>query len=93
MITLQEAKTHCRIDGDDSDAELATMIDTASAHISNYLEVEPPYTVATAPAPVKSAALLWVAELYEHREAQSETVLYSNRTFLALLNPYRAMAI
>ncbi|MEO8408874.1 MAG: head-tail connector protein [Oxalobacteraceae bacterium] len=93
MITLTEAKTHCRIDGTDSDTELATMIDTATAHISNYLEVAPPYDATTAPAPVKSAALLMVADLYENREAQTERPLTENRAFALLLNPYRAMDV
>ncbi len=89
MITLLEAKAHCRIDGDDDDAELTAMMAAAAAHVENYLNVLPD----PVPAPVKAAALLLVADLYEHRESQTEAVLYSNRTFMALLNPYRAMDV
>ncbi len=89
MITLEEAKTHCRIDGNDSDAELAAMMAAAAAHVENYLNGLPD----PIPAPIKAAALLLVADLYEHRESQTEAVLYTNRTFMALLNPYRAMDV
>lgn len=90
MITLQEAKTHCRIDGDDNDTELTTMIAAATAHVENYIGVVYP---GEAPAPVKSAALLLVGDLFENREAQSDTAMYTNRTFIQLLNPYRMMDI
>jgi uncharacterized phage protein (predicted DNA packaging) len=89
MITLQEAKTHCRIDGDDDDAELTAFIAAAGAHVENYLGVT--YT-DQAPAPVKAACALLVSDLYEHRESQVERPLTPNRTFCALLDPYRAMA-
>jgi uncharacterized phage protein (predicted DNA packaging) len=90
MITLQEAKTHCRIDGDESDAELTAMIAAAGAHVENYLGVT--YTDDLAPAPVKAACCLLVSGLYEQREHQTERPLTPNRTFCALLDPYRAMA-
>lgn len=89
MITLAEAKAHCRIDGNDSDTELTAMIAAAEAHVENYLNVLPD----PVPAPVKAAALLLVADLFEHRESQSEIALYANRAFFQLLNPYRAMEV
>ena len=46
----------------------------------------------TAPAPVKSAALLLVGSLYEQRESQGERPYNKNPTFEALLNPYRVHA-
>ncbi len=88
MITLQEAKTHCRIDGDDDDAELTAFIAASSAHVENYLGVT--YS-DQAPAPVKAACCLLVSDLFEHRESQVERPLTPNRTFCALLDPYRAM--
>ncbi|MGB7194898.1 MAG: head-tail connector protein [Collimonas pratensis] len=93
MITLQEAKEHMKVDDDiHDDAEITAMIATAHAHIENYLE----RTFSAGddvPAPIKSAALLLVGELYEYREAQADVALYTNRTFSLLLNPYRTMAI
>lgn len=38
---------------------------------------------------MKSAALLLVADLYEHREAQTDRPLTDNRAFARLLAPYR----
>ena len=38
---------------------------------------------------MKSAALLLVGTLYEHRESQGDRQLYKNPAFEALLNPYR----
>jgi hypothetical protein len=46
---------------------------------------------STAAAPIKSAALLMVADLYENREAQTERQRYRNTTYERLLNPYREM--
>jgi hypothetical protein len=91
MISLEEAKTHIRVIGTDDDAEITAMIATATAHVENYLETA--YTAETAPAPVKSAALLLVGDLYENREAQSDRPLIENRTFAQLLNPYRMTAV
>jgi uncharacterized phage protein (predicted DNA packaging) len=91
MITLEEAKTHLRVDLVEDDDAILAMIETATAHIQNYTGIE--YNTVDAPAPVKSAALLLVGDLYEHREAQSDTAIYTNRTFLQLLNPYRAMSL
>ena len=90
MITLTEAKAHLRVSGDDDDTEITAMIDTAEAHVENFLGAP----VATpAPAPIKSAALLCVADLYENRESQTDRPLTENKTFCALLNPYRAMEV
>jgi hypothetical protein len=90
MITLAEAKTHIRVDGTDSDTEITAMIATAKAHVENYLGVA---YAGAAPAPVKSAALLLVGDLYENREAQTDRPLTENRAFVQLLNPYRAMEV
>jgi hypothetical protein len=51
MITLTEAKAHCRITGEESDAEIAAFIAAAGAHVENYLGVT--YAPGEAPAPVK----------------------------------------
>lgn len=89
MITLEEAKAHIRVTGTDDDTEITAMIATAKAHVENYVGVT--YT-DDAPAPVKSAALLMVGDLYENREAQSDRPLTENKAFDRLLAPYRVMA-
>ena len=90
LLTLDEAKLHCRIDHNDEDALLGALIATATTAVADYLNVT---TVdSTAPAPVKSAALLLVGTLYEQRESQGDRQFYKNPTFENLLNPYRVHA-
>ena len=91
LLTLDEAKLHCRIDHNDEDTLVNALIATATAAVSEYLNAEAPVD-STAPAPVKSAALLLVGNLYEQRESQSDRMLYKNPTYEALLNPYRVHA-
>lgn len=91
MITLNEAKQHIRVDVTDDDSAISAMIEAAKAHIENYTGVV--YADGEVPAPVKSAALILVADLYENRQLQVETALYTNRTFAQLLNPYRVMEL
>ena len=88
LLTLDEAKLHCRIDHNDEDSLLGALIATATTAVADYLNVT---TVdSTAAAPVKSAALLLVGALYEQRESQGDRQFYKNPTFENLLNPYRA---
>ena len=90
LLTLDEAKLHCRIDHNDEDSLLGALIATATAAVADYLNVT---TVdSTAAAPVKSAALLLVGTLYEQRESQGDRQFYKNPTFENLLNPYRVHA-
>ena len=87
LLTMDEAKLHCRIDHNDEDSLLGALIATATAAVADYLNVT---TVdSTAAAPVKSAALLLVGTLYEQRESQGDRQFYKNPTFENLLNPYR----
>lgn len=87
LLTLDEAKLHCRIDHDDEDALLGALIATATTAVADYLNVTS--VDSTAAAPVKSAALLLVGALYEQRESQGDRQFYKNPTFENLLNPYR----
>ena len=87
LLTLADVKLHCRIDHDDEDSLLGALIATATTAVADYLNVT---TVdSTAAAPVKSAALLLVGNLYENRESMSDRPYSKNPTFEALLNPYR----
>ena len=90
LLTLDEAKLHCRIDHNDEDALLGALIATATAAVADYLNVTS--VDSTAAAPVKSAALLLVGTLYEQRESQGDRQFYKNPTFENLLNPYRVHA-
>lgn len=92
MLTLEETKLHCRIDHNDEDALLAGLMATATAATADYLNMPLEQMTTTVPSPIKSAALLLVADLYQNREAQTERPLSDNKTFERLLNPYRAYA-
>ena len=89
MLTLAETKLHLRVDHNDEDALIAALMATATAACADYLNMEAADLVVAVPAPVKSAALLLVGTLYEHRESVSERPFSKNPAFEALLNPYR----
>ena len=91
LLTLDEAKLHCRIDHDDEDSLLTAMIDAAAASVGDFINA-PEALDDTAPAPVKAATLLLVGDLYANREALVERPLSKNPTFERLLNPYRVFA-
>ena len=90
LLTLDEAKLHCRIDHNDEDSLLGALIATATTAVADYMNVTS--VDSTAAAPVKSAALLLVGTLYEQRESQGDRQFYKNPTFENLLNPYRVHA-
>ena len=90
LLTLDEAKLHCRVDHNDEDSLLGALIATATTAVADYMNVTS--VDDTAPAPVKSAALLLVGSLYEQRESQGDRQFYKNPAFEALLNPYRVHA-
>ena len=89
MLTLPETKLHLRVDHSDEDALIEALMTTATAACADYLNMDAADLVVAAPAPVKSAALLMVAGLYENREDVSDRQLYRNDTYYRLLNPYR----
>ena len=90
LLTLADVKLHCRIDHNDEDSLLGALITASTTAVADYMNVTS--VDDTAPAPVKSAALLLVGTLYEHRESQGERQFYKNPAFEALLNPYRVHA-
>ena len=92
LISLDDAKLHCRVDHDEEDALLGALIATATTAVADYMNMDADDVDDTAPPPVKSAALLLVGTLYEHRESQGERQFYKNPAFEALLNPYRVHA-
>lgn len=85
---LEKIKAHLRIDHDIEDTLLLTYWDAAEQAIMSYTGLED--LVA---APVEAAVLLLVADLYTHREKNSERALHENPTYQALLNPYRRLVL
>ena len=92
MLTLAETKLHLRVDHDDEDVLIQALMDTATAACADFLNMPAADLVVAVPAPVKSAALLLVGNLYENRESMGDRPYSKNPTFEALLNPYRAHA-
>ena len=92
MLDLEETKLFLRVDQDAEDPTIQLMIDTATGAVADYINVSAEdLDLLAQPAPVRSAALLLVADLYENRERQSSQALHRNDTFERLLNPYRVM--
>ena len=80
-VSLQEAKTYLRIDGEEEDSLLATLISAARQHAENYLNASLPAETQT---PVKQALLILISHFYEQRSGETiPPVVY------ALLAPYR----
>ena len=92
MLTLAETKLHLRVDHDDEDALIQSLMDTAVAACADFLNMPAADLVVAVPAPVKSAALLLVGALYEQRESQGERPYNKNPAFEMLLAPYRVHA-
>jgi uncharacterized phage protein (predicted DNA packaging) len=97
MIDLTEAKLHLRVDIDDDDTLIQSMIDAATAAAADYLGMDVEdfggSPSVPMPAPVRAAILLQVGDLYEFRERQLDRAMYRNNTYERLLNPYRAMDV
>ncbi len=93
MLTIDDLKLHCRIDGDDEDGLLQDMLDAATDAVADYLGLPTVEIVDDMPAPVKAAVLLQAADLYANRERQTERPLTANLTYERLLAPYRVMAV
>lgn len=91
MTTLQQAKDHLRVDGDDEDELIQSMIDAATTAALDYLNLEAmPDPV---PAPIDAAILLQVGDLYANRERQADREYFANETYERLLAPYRVMGV
>ncbi|CDM23862.1 hypothetical protein BN940_06976 [Castellaniella defragrans 65Phen] len=91
MTTLQQAKDHLRVDGDDEDTLIGSMIDAATQAALDYLNLDAiPDPV---PAPVEAAILLQVGDLYANREAGGDKQYFTNETYRRLLDPYREMGV
>ena len=92
MLTLTETKLHLRVDHNDEDVLIEALMATAIAACADFLNMPAADLVVAVPAPVKSAALLLVGNLYENRESMGDRPYSKNPTFEALLNPYRVHA-
>ncbi len=87
IVTLEEVKTHLRIQHDEEDDYLQSLIAQAQAAATDFCRVE---FSADAPEPVRLAVLLFVGFYYENRDIPDMTTFKAMRmAFENLLYPYR----
>ena len=88
IVTVDEVKTHLRIQHDEEDGYLESLIRQAQATAEDYCRVQ---FSEPAPEPVRLAILLFVSHYYENRD-NPDRVMYATMrvTFENLLYPYRA---
>lgn len=87
FLTVAEVKTHLRIEEDEEDNYILTLIQQAQATAENYCRVQFGETVEE---PVRLAVLLMVSYLYENRDTPDRTIYGTMRiAFENLLYPYR----
>ncbi|WP_102343567.1 head-tail connector protein [Galactobacillus timonensis] len=66
-VSLDEMKTYLRVDGDEEDALIASMIQSAEALCGDILRSDTDGVLADTPA-VRAAVMYTVAYLFENRE-------------------------
>lgn len=87
ILTVPEVKTHLRIEDDDEDAYIGTLIAQAQAAAEDFCRVEFGNTAAE---PVRLAVMLMVSHYYENRDNPDRTMYGTMRmAFEDLLYPYR----
>ena len=87
IVTVDEVKTHLRIQHDEEDGYLESLIRQAQATAEDYCRVQ---FSEPAPEPVRLAILLFVSHYYENRD-NPDRVMYATMriAFENLLYPYR----
>ena len=87
IVTVDEVNTHLRIEDDDEDMYLESLIAQAQAVAEDFCRTQ--FSEA-APEPVRLAVLLFVSHYYENRDNPDRAVYGTMRiAFENLLYPYR----
>ena len=87
ILTIAEVKTHLRIEDNDEDTYLGTLIAQAQAAAEDFCRVN---FTDDAPEPVRLAVMLMVSHYYENRDNPDRAVYGTMRiAFENLLYPYR----
>lgn len=95
IVTIDEVKTHLRIQQDEEDEYIETLIKQAQTAAEDYCRVsfeEPDEEgkVPEAPEPVRLAVILMTSFYYENRDIPDVTTYKATRmAFDSLLYPYR----
>ena len=87
IVTEDEVKVHLRIQQDEEDEYISSLIAQAQAVAEDYCRVQ---FSDPAPEPVRLAVLLMVSHFYENRDNPDRQVYLTMRmAFQNLLYPYR----
>lgn len=87
ILTCEDVKQHLRIEDDEEDAYIETLIAQAQAAAEDFCRVE---FKGDAPQPARLAVLLMVSHYYENRDNPDRAVYGTMRiAFENLLYPYR----
>ena len=87
IVTVDEVKTHLRIQCDEEDDYLTSLIAQAQAAAEDFCRAE---FAENAPQPVRLAILLFVGFYYENRDVPDhQTYATMREAFENLLYPYR----
>lgn len=87
ILTIEEVKTHLRIQHDEEDDYIEDLIAKAQAAAEDYCRVEFP---EDAPESVRLAVLLMTSHYYENRDPSDSVAYATMRTaFQNLLYPHR----
>ena len=95
IVTVDEVKTHLRIQHSEEDAYIESLIQQAQTEAEDYCRVsfeEPDEedNVPEAPEPVRLAVILMTSFYYENRDIPDMTAYKATRmAFDSLLYPYR----
>ena len=87
IVTVDEVKVHLRIQHDEEDGYIDSLIAQAQAAAEDYCRVQ---FSDPAPEPVRLAVLLMVSHFYENRDNPDRQVYLTMRmAFQNLMYPYR----
>ena len=87
IVTVEEVKSHLRIQYDDEDGYIESLIEQAQAAAADYCRVS---FTDNAPEPVRLAVLLMISHYFENRDNSDKQVYLAMRlAFENLLYPHR----
>lgn len=87
VLTVDEVKAHLRIEEDEEDEVISTLIRQAQATAEDFCRVQ---FDENAPEPVRLAIMLMVSHYFENRDNPDRTIYGTMRiAFENLLYPYR----